>query len=200
MINLDFLGLIAVVLLVTIILSQLENIKKFFGRYFRGSREKERYVKICPKCGSIDVDTDYSNPAVWAYGTTMKYKCSSCSYSNTLFPEVYKENIANYQKNLRKALDEGTLQTKKWDLIDASTGIPILIFYLLIGLLFPLIFVPIILIAGGKPDSTTMFLFIMAFLFIVNVIYRTCKLRKSRKIIESQTPPNPHKQALRRSK
>lgn len=66
------------------------------------SINKEKYVKICPKCGSIDVQTDFSNPADWALGITPRYKCNSCNHESTIFPEVLVDEIENYKKTKSK--------------------------------------------------------------------------------------------------
>jgi hypothetical protein len=83
------------------------------------TNKKERYVRICPKCGSIDVHTDFSNPVVWASGTTIKYQCNSCKNMGIFFPEISIKKIKEYQQKIQKKKI-----TKKHDypLIDGTTG------------------------------------------------------------------------------
>lgn len=69
----------------------------------RKSKNEEQYVKICPECDSIDIQTDFSVPADWALGITPRYKCNSCGYESVVFPEVLVENIENYRKEKNKS-------------------------------------------------------------------------------------------------
>ena len=88
----------------------------------------KNYFKICPKCGSIDVQTDFSNPAVWAYGTQSNYKCNSCGFLSGVFPEIPQNEIESYIKELKQELKEGKIENKKQNLVDTSTGFTIGVF------------------------------------------------------------------------
>jgi len=58
---------------------------------------KETYVKICPKCGSIDlpVKTNFVEMLM-----PTPEKCRKCSY-NGLFPEIDINEIENFRKKLK---------------------------------------------------------------------------------------------------
>ena len=58
---------------------------------------KETYVKICPKCGSIDlpVKTNFVELLM-----PTPEKCRKCSY-NGLFPEIDINEIENFRKKLK---------------------------------------------------------------------------------------------------
>ncbi|MBI2653764.1 hypothetical protein HYX02_03035 [Candidatus Woesearchaeota archaeon] len=122
MINITYLVLMILIILFAIFYSNLDKIKANFLSIFYSKRLKGKYVKICPKCGSTDTKTDFSNPVVWAYGTTVKYKCNSCWHLGVSFPEVLQNKINNYKKELNKKIKEGKHTYKREDLIDASTG------------------------------------------------------------------------------
>lgn len=64
---------------------------------------KEKYIKICPKCGSTDLDFD--NKGNDANGTSrgvLNYYCKNCKYNNTFFPEIKESEIKEYKKSLNK--------------------------------------------------------------------------------------------------
>ena len=105
--------------------------------------KNKKFVRICPKCGSTNIKTDFSNPVVWAYGTTTKYKCISCSYLGTIFPEVLRNEVKNYKKELDDIKKEGKIVNKKWEMVDTSTGYSVGLFEIMIiviGLVFTLIY------------------------------------------------------------
>ena len=58
---------------------------------------RKKYVKICPKCGSIDlpVRTNFVEMLM-----PTPEKCSRCSY-NGLFPEIDLNEIEDFRKNLK---------------------------------------------------------------------------------------------------
>ena len=53
--------------------------------------EKERWVRVCPKCGSEDVTTD-DKAGMWKFsgGTLSMYNCRKCGFRGALFPEDKK--------------------------------------------------------------------------------------------------------------
>lgn len=58
------------------------------------------YIKICPKCGSIDVKEDLNNPAKVRLGAPLDIICQSCGFKAKIFPEIKEEEIAEFRKNL----------------------------------------------------------------------------------------------------
>ena len=61
-------------------------------------KNKEEFIKICPKCGSIDLPVrsnfiDMLMPS--------PEKCGKCGYSG-LFPEININEIEDFRKNINK--------------------------------------------------------------------------------------------------
>lgn len=53
--------------------------------------KEQKWKIVCPKCGSDNVETDFSIPTQWAYGTPAGYICKKCGFAGNLFPEVEEE-------------------------------------------------------------------------------------------------------------
>jgi len=50
-----------------------------------------KYKRICPKCKSTDIKTDFSDPGIVATGMFMnQFICKKCGFSGAFFPEVEK--------------------------------------------------------------------------------------------------------------
>ena len=62
--------------------------------------KKENLIKICPKCGSTNISTEFSNPANVAYGNALNYVCNNCNYITKVFPEVKSKDVGKFRKNL----------------------------------------------------------------------------------------------------
>ena len=64
------------------------------------TRSRKPGIKICPRCGSIDVDattgTGYVSPPL--------YVCNRCSFSAPIFPEV---DDVEALKNLNRSAESG---------------------------------------------------------------------------------------------
>ena len=58
-------------------------------------------IRICPKCGSIDLEKDDKKGLTYLGGISPNYKCNSCKFSSPLFPEIDIENIKKFRKNLK---------------------------------------------------------------------------------------------------
>ncbi len=56
-----------------------------------------KYVKICPKCSSIDVKMPHAGLDI---KMTMKDECLECSYIGN-FPEVEIDKIKEFRKNVK---------------------------------------------------------------------------------------------------
>ena len=52
--------------------------------------KNQKYVRICPKCGSAKVMGNVLNMAI---GVPNFYKCAECCYSGHIFPEVEVEGV-----------------------------------------------------------------------------------------------------------
>lgn len=52
-------------------------------------KKKPRYVKICPRCRSLNVKVgNQGGSAGVLFGAPTMYKCLNCGYFNYAFPEV----------------------------------------------------------------------------------------------------------------
>ncbi len=82
----------------------------------RKSSGKKPLVKICPKCNSMLVSPDHSNPAAVAAGLLSTYRCRRCGFTGNigLFPEVPPEKIPE-PKSLKKL-------AKDYPMVDTSYG------------------------------------------------------------------------------
>ena len=67
-------------------------------------KTKEKYLRICPKCGSANVTLDSSNIGGWALGTfsSVKYICKKCGFINIVFPEIEIGNVEDFRKKLKR--------------------------------------------------------------------------------------------------
>ena len=63
-------------------------------------------IMVCPRCGSTNVATDFSNPLVWAYGIPSNYKCNECRNIGKFFPQIDKDKVEEYQSELKKELSK----------------------------------------------------------------------------------------------
>ena len=59
--------------------------------------KKEKYVRICPKCGSVDVKIP---PAGLDLKMTKQNYCADCGFIG-LFPEIKVSEISNFRKRLK---------------------------------------------------------------------------------------------------
>ena len=60
--------------------------------------KNKKFIKICPKCGSIDIPirTDFAEMLA-----PTPEKCKKCSYSG-LFPEIEINEIEEFRKDINK--------------------------------------------------------------------------------------------------
>ena len=107
--------------------------------------QKPKYVKICPKCGSVKVGVDFSNPVVWNFGTNVKYQCQSCHHVASIFPEVPLEEIATFQQEFREGI-AGSKETRG-PRLDASTGYSVALFIIFLKLFIPVLLVLLVGVA-----------------------------------------------------
>lgn len=62
-------------------------------------RDKEEFVKVCPKCKSLDISADLK--MAWL-GETSTSTCNECGYTNTFFPEVEVSKVKDFMKKEKK--------------------------------------------------------------------------------------------------
>ncbi len=76
------------------------------------AKKKDDFVRICPKCNSTDISTDFSNPALNATGLfNNAYVCNNCGNTGNFFPEVERATLDPVK---------GKGRTEKRNLINAS--------------------------------------------------------------------------------
>ena len=61
--------------------------------------KKENYIKICPKCGSINI-SPYSEIGLYQ-GDFFLEHCEDCSYISSVFLEIEKSKIIEFRKKLK---------------------------------------------------------------------------------------------------
>jgi uncharacterized Zn finger protein len=109
---------------------------------------KKEYVRACPKCGSINVKTDFSNSVVWSSGANPNFQCKACGHLGIIFPEVLKDELAKFRSKLSQKREEA--KTKE-PIVDAKTGyrvglfeisiaVIVAIIMLIIGIIYALFF------------------------------------------------------------
>lgn len=138
-----------------------------------GKKDDKKYTKICPRCGSDKIAVDFSNPAVWAYGATTKYKCKSCGYMGNSFPDVVEGYVKTYMKEARLESKKG--KSTNYALIDATTGYPIGMYEIILGI-FAFLFIPLLLLSGGDNFVFAAF-FLFYFLIIFYLVRRIYKMK-----------------------
>ena len=80
-----------------------------------------KYIRVCPKCKSPDVDRDTSTHIQGALGLPSMYVCSTCGYSGYAFPEVPKEEFEDFQQDVDKKKLRDTTK-KKSPQVDTNYG------------------------------------------------------------------------------
>lgn len=63
-----------------------------------------KLLKICPKCGSLDMSilpNKNSRLRTRLWSNCLFNSCSDCGYEG-VFPEIGKETVPEFQKNLKK--------------------------------------------------------------------------------------------------
>lgn len=59
------------------------------------------YTKICPKCGSTDIQNDYSVAAEWAAGASPGFICAECGFVSKLFPEIEENKVEKFKAKIK---------------------------------------------------------------------------------------------------
>ncbi len=72
---------------------------------------KKQFIKICPKCGSINIEfgVAFDAPKLWGIvgaNPIMNNFCKDCEYgkfdNNSIFPEIKKSEIDIFRKKLEE--------------------------------------------------------------------------------------------------
>lgn len=139
--------------------------------------KKEQYVQVCPKCGSTRVHVDFSNPVVWAYGTTTKYRCESCGHMAPIFPEMPKKEVTHYKRMLKEKMQEHKGDGGNKDIIDTTPGFTIGIFEVLLFIMAAIMLILGFLL-GRERGVTDLGMAITLFVVCSYIIW---KIRESHK-------------------
>jgi hypothetical protein len=80
-------------------------------------------IKICPKCGSKDVEVDTSNIVGNIGAIPQGYVCNHCSFTSPFFPEIESENVEEFQEEFKKGQeDEPKHEDKTYSSVDIRYG------------------------------------------------------------------------------
>jgi len=62
-----------------------------------------RYVKICPRCKSIDVQVSHqgSLSGLTALGLPTMYRCKKCGFSSYSFPEIDLNEVKKKKEKIK---------------------------------------------------------------------------------------------------
>ena len=77
-----------------------------------------KFVKFCPRCKSINISLDKSNPLFGAAGLPANYICKDCGYNRRVFPEI---NISKL-KELKESRTEKQTEDLTTNQVDTSYG------------------------------------------------------------------------------
>jgi hypothetical protein len=61
----------------------------------------DKFIMICPKCKSPDVDRDISNPLTSAAGLPSMFVCHICSHTGYNFPEIPLTELETFEKEAK---------------------------------------------------------------------------------------------------
>lgn len=66
--------------------------------------QKPLYVKVCPKCNSINVEISHQGflSGLVALGLPTVYRCRDCGFSANSFPEVNLNEVRGKKYKIRK--------------------------------------------------------------------------------------------------
>ncbi|MCF7867013.1 hypothetical protein K9L67_03590 [Candidatus Woesearchaeota archaeon] len=70
--------------------------------------KKEDYVQVCPKCQSVDIEHDFSQPAMVA-GGIFAFKCNNCKHISSVFPEIHVRDL--HKPKNPKSIKDKDLET-----------------------------------------------------------------------------------------
>ncbi len=90
--------------------------------------ESVKTVKICPRCSSPNVFTDYTSSASVVLGEINRLRCRNCNYSGVLFKEIDVNDLKDH-----KVVEQSELKGKT-EMINTSYGFGIKPYFYIIGL------------------------------------------------------------------
>ena len=88
--------------------------KKAVKKVTKDSKSKDKYVQICPNCGSPDFQTsDYTGRIT---GGGQWYKCNVCHYQGKLFPEVKTKHLEPLRKKIFSKGTRKLVSKRRWEI------------------------------------------------------------------------------------
>ncbi|MFH1510338.1 MAG: hypothetical protein ABIF10_01500 [Candidatus Woesearchaeota archaeon] len=63
----------------------------------RVKKKSPEYVQVCPRCKSLDIQTDKSDPLSPSLGLPESFVCNRCGHSSTSFPEVEISKVQEFE-------------------------------------------------------------------------------------------------------
>jgi len=90
--------------------------------------KKEKYLKICPKCKSIDIVPDKSTLQQMGV-LPQNYICKKCGHSGFVFPEVAISELKDFKDEVDKKHLRNTKKDKS-ELVDTLDGSAYVLHYL----------------------------------------------------------------------
>lgn len=70
----------------------------------KSKKSQTKHVRICPKCKSDDVSSDFSRQTFGEQSEFNTHKCNKCGHRSIFFPEIDKNNIKNLNKKSKSTL------------------------------------------------------------------------------------------------
>lgn len=85
---------------------------KIMNQNQKQKKLKSNYVKICPKCNSLDIYQETSGVSSnIIFGIPTQYRCRNCGFSGYIFPEVDISKIGDH-KLINSKKDSGFSEAK----------------------------------------------------------------------------------------
>ncbi len=99
---------------------------------------KEKYVSVCPKCGSADVSPE-QDAAYVASGLSGQFmQCSNCGHHGFIFPEAPASQVPEKPKSAEEVKDAEFVQTsygRGYFKYLAYIGMPLAVLILILALI-----------------------------------------------------------------
>lgn len=71
----------------------------------------EKYITVCPNCGSTDVRLERMNIAN-RLGLDTEFVCNNCGFTSKIFPELPIDKLEKYEKKLKEMDPDRYLQKR----------------------------------------------------------------------------------------
>ena len=92
-------------------------------------KDKESYIKVCPKCSSSHVVPDLSKDMI-AWGGSTRSLCKECNFSSIVFPEIKREELRKFKEGVKDRTKEEKEDMQELTKSKGFTHKPFIRFYL----------------------------------------------------------------------